>query len=171
MVILRPTQKLRAQLPLTNDCATESDTALGDWYINRLVVDRRPLLLLLSANTLLPLLTPARDVRSIPERLPGLVSSVLRRLGVAQTLIDAEVRAMSSVCIAPTRDRSVLGILVDYAKSVPFHLEAGRWDETTLPFVEQKLAMTPWHCSGPLSDVVWPNKAAPRLLLEKWGAG
>ncbi len=54
MVILRPTQKLRALLPLTTGSFGESETALGDWYINRIVVDRRPLLLLLSAKALLP---------------------------------------------------------------------------------------------------------------------
>jgi len=29
--------------------AGTSDTALGDWYVNRLIVDRQPLLLLVSA--------------------------------------------------------------------------------------------------------------------------
>ena len=84
MVILRPTQKLRALLPLTRESFGESETALGDWYINRIVVDRRPLLLVLSAKALLPLLIPARDVRSIPDRLPGLVGALLRRLGVGR---------------------------------------------------------------------------------------
>ena len=171
MVVLRPTQKLRALLPLTTGSVGESETALGDWYINRIVVDRRPLLLLLSAQALLPLLIPARDVRSLPDRLPGLVGTLLRRLGVGERLIEAELRAMETTCIAPTRDRSVLGVLVDTAKSIPHYLDAGRWDETTLPLVEGKLANTPWHCSGRSSDVVWPAEAAPRLLHEKWGGG
>ena len=92
-------------------------------------------------------------------------------LGVGAPLIEAELRAMETTCIAPTRDRSVLGVLVDTAKSIPYYLDAGGWDDTTLPFVEGKLANTPWHCSGRSSDVVWPAEAAPRLLLEKWGGG
>lgn len=170
MVILRPTQKLRSALPFGEGLDGESDTALGDWYVNRIVVDRRPLLLLLSAKALLPLLLPARDVRALRERLPTLVAASLHRLGVDPALIAAEVAAMTPVIIAPTRDRSVLGILVDTAKSVPYHLEAGRWDDTTLPFVEARLAETPWHASKRSSDVVFPDKAAPRLLADRWGA-
>ena len=170
MVILRPTQKLRGALPLTETVYGESDTALGDWYVNRIVVDRQPLLLLVSSNGLLPLLVPAREVRSLPLRLPTLVASALQRLGVAPQIIAAEVAAMSPVVIAPTRDRSVLGVLVDTAKSVPFFLEAGRWDDTTLPFIEAKLAQTPWHVARRSSDVVFPYKAAPRLLVDRWEA-
>jgi hypothetical protein len=55
MVVLRRTQKLATALPLTGTSVTQSDTALGDWYVNRLVVDRRPLLLLISARALLPI--------------------------------------------------------------------------------------------------------------------
>jgi hypothetical protein len=52
MVVLRPTQKLQRALPVTAAKDVESDTALGDWYLNRLVVDRRPLLLLVSRKGL-----------------------------------------------------------------------------------------------------------------------
>ncbi|MEP6780338.1 MAG: hypothetical protein ABJC26_10655 [Gemmatimonadaceae bacterium] len=119
MVILRPTQKLRSLLPFTAEPSGVSDTALGDWYINRLVVDRRSLLVLISSIALLPL----------------------------------------------------LGILVDTAKTVPYHLDAGRWDDTTLPFVEARLAQTPWHCSGRSAGVIFADQAAPALLQAKWGAG
>jgi hypothetical protein len=40
MVILRPTSKLRSFLP-TVDVSARSDTALGDWYVNRIVVARQ----------------------------------------------------------------------------------------------------------------------------------
>ena len=58
-------------LPSPSAIVAVSDTALGDWYVNRLVVDRQPLLLLVSSSSLLPLLMPARGVRSLPERLAG----------------------------------------------------------------------------------------------------
>lgn len=45
-VTLRRTQKLARALPLSSESPPPPDTALGDWYVNRLVVDRRPLLLL-----------------------------------------------------------------------------------------------------------------------------
>ena len=63
MVILRPTQKLKTLLATGRPAPSSSDTALGDWYVNRLVVDRQPLLILVSSASLLPLLVPARDVK------------------------------------------------------------------------------------------------------------
>jgi uncharacterized protein DUF6933 len=56
MVILRATKKLSSALPASHTVPTCSDTALGDWHVNRIVVDRRPLLLLVRSTSLLPLL-------------------------------------------------------------------------------------------------------------------
>jgi hypothetical protein len=91
MVVLRATKKVLSKLSAEPGRVAASDTALGDWYVNRLVVDRQPLLLLVSACSLLSLLLPARDVRTLPGRLPTLVATRLQRLGIAAALIDAEV--------------------------------------------------------------------------------
>ena len=37
MVVIRPTRKLHSALPVMQN-AGASDTALGDWYVNRVVV-------------------------------------------------------------------------------------------------------------------------------------
>ena len=129
MVILRPTRKLYALLPPAPAAPGPSDTALGDWYVNRLVVDRQPLLLLVSATSLLPILVPARDVRGLPERLPGLVERRLQRYGLDGVVIGAEARVMRDVVVAPTVDRSVVGIMVDFAKAVSWYLEPGQWTD------------------------------------------
>jgi hypothetical protein len=171
MVVLRRTQKLAKALPVSASASAQSETALGDWYVNRLTVDRRPLLLLVSARGLLPMLIPAREVSSLPERLRDVVGKRLRRLGVDPAIVSAVVEAMQPVVVAPTVDRSVVGIMVDFAKSVPFQLEPGAWDETTLPFAEARLAETPCHATRPFEDVVFPERKAPELLLARWGAG
>ena len=168
MVVLRRTQKLSASLPNSDATPLTSDTALGDWYVNRIVVDRQPLLLLVSSATLLPILIPARDVRALPDRLAGIVEARLRRCGIEEAVIKAEVDAMSSVTVGATVDRSVLGILVDFAKSVPFHLEPGQWDEHMLPGVEARLAETPCYASGPDNRVIFPERKAPEALMSKW---
>jgi len=170
-VTLRRTQKLASALPITVLEPPEADTALGDWYANRFVVDRRPLLLLVSSRSLLPILLPARDLKSLPDRLPDLVAQRLRRFGVARSLIEAEVRAMTPVHVAKTASRSVLGIMVDFAFAVPLHLEAGRWDETSLPFVEAALQETPCFVTRPDSETVFPDQSTPALLHSRWGAG
>ncbi len=170
MVVLRPTRKLFRSLPPSPRPVAVSDTALGDWYVNRLVVDRRPLLILLSAKSLLAVLTSALDVQALPERLPRLIADRLARLGVAEHLIRAEVGAMTPVGIAPTDDRSVLGTLVDFVKVIPHYLEVGGWDETTLPFVEARLAETPCHAARRFEEVIFPEEDAPTLLALRWHA-
>jgi hypothetical protein len=90
MVILRRTEKLKSTLPVTEVVPDNSETALGDWYVNRIVIDRRPLLLLISSTTYLPLLLPAKDTRSLPDRLGALVEVRLERCGIDTDLVAAE---------------------------------------------------------------------------------
>ncbi len=168
MVILRTTAKLHRSLPPTEEPSQGSDTALGDWYANALKVDYQPLLLLLSAQSLLSILLPARQVATLPERLPTLVAGRLRRLGVTADLIEAEVAAMTPVRIARTRDRSVLGSLVEFAKSIPFHLPIRAWDETTLPLLEIRLAETPCRCGDRSTRTIFPEEEAVSLLQDRW---
>ena len=168
MVILRPTRKLNSLLPATEVIPTSSDTALGDWYVNRVVVDRQPLLLLVSSTSLLPMLIPAQNVRGLPARLAALVEVRLRRCGLDDRTIAAETLAMASVAVGPTVDRSVLGIMVDFAKAVPYHLEPGQWGETTLRIVEERLAATPCHAALSWDRVIFPEKKAPEVLRAKW---
>lgn len=170
VVIIRRTKKLARSLPVTGDAAiTGSNTALGDWYVNRLVVDRRPLLLLLSSRGLLPILLPAREVSKLPSQLRIIVGARLRRLGISPRVVAAETAVMEPVYVAATADRSVVGIMVDFAKAIPCYLEPGKWDESTLPFLEARLAETPCHAGT--RHVVFPDRAAPELLCERWGAG
>ena len=168
MVVLRATRKLLTSLPVTTPPQTRSDTALGDWYVNRLVVDRRPLLLLVSVSSLLPIVVPARDVRRLPDYLAGLVAARLTRLGIAPRTIALETRAMSPVTIGATVDRSVVGIMVDFAKCLPFYLDPGRCDDRMLPVVEDKLAETPCYAGRSSAHTVFPVVKAPEMLRAKW---
>jgi hypothetical protein len=166
MVILRPTKKLRSLLPVA-EVSTRSDTALGDWYVNRLVVQRQPLLLLVSSASLLPLVVPARDVRSLPSRLESLVALRLGRFGLDRKIVEAELRAMRPVVVAPTEDRSVLGSMVDFAKAASYYSEELRAD-WGLEWLEDWLAQTPCRSSLARDRVVFPNQRAPDLLQARW---
>lgn len=167
MVIIRPTKKLRSQLPIS-DVTGRSDTALGDWYVNRVVVARQPLLLLISSTSLLPIVVPARDVRVLPDRLPSLVEARLRQLGVHADLIAAELRSMHPVVTAATVDRSILGTLNDFAKAIPYYFDAITQGPKSLTGLEAWLAQTPCH-SGSIGDrVVFPDRKAPDVLRTKW---
>jgi hypothetical protein len=168
MVVLRATQKILRTLPRSANDSDTSDTALGDWYVNRIIVDRQPLLLLVSSKSLLAILVPARDVRTLPDRFPGMVADRLRQLGVDLSLIGSEMDVMHAVRVGPTQDRSVLGTMVNFAKAVPYYLPVNGWSETTLRSVEDRLAETPCQASGRFEDVIFPERTALRLLEERW---
>lgn len=144
MVLLRATGKVLRYLPKPVPSEEESDAALGDWYVNRVVVGRNPLLVLISSMSYLPIVIRARDVRSLPARLPDLVDGRLRRLGgVTRDQVEAERAAMAPVRVAKTADRSVVGILVDFGRHLPYHLDTGAVDNTMLQLAEQRLQRIP----------------------------
>ncbi len=58
--------------------------------------------------------------------------------------------------------------MVDFAKAIPFHLELGHWDESTLRAVEQCLAETPCYAGRSFDQVIFPEKKAPEALMAKW---
>ena len=168
MVVLRGTKKVLRYLSAPVGTPGESTTALGDWYVNRIVVGRQPLLLLVSANSLLAALEVARDVRGFPGRLAVVVAERLRRLGVGDDLIQAEVATMDSVAVAKTASRSVLGFMNDFAKAVPFYWGGQNWDVAKLFEVEKMLWETPCWSSRRLSESFFPDRKTKELLEEKW---
>jgi Domain of unknown function (DUF6933) len=169
MVILRATQKVLKTLPHSASDTDVSDTALGDWYVNRIALDRQPLLLLVSSRSRLSLLAPARDVKTLPSRIGGMVRARLKRLGIDEQLIRAEIEAMNVALVGRTRDRSVTGQLVDFAKVLPYYVPIGTArDEARLRLVEDKLADTPCRCGRSDADTIWPDRDSARLLAERW---
>lgn len=169
MVVLRATRKVLQALPESAIDGSVSDTALGDWYVNRITLDHQPLLLLVSEKSRLSMLAPARDVKSFPSRLGQLLATRLKRLRVDEELVRAEVSAMEVVLVGPTRDRSVTGQMVDFAKAIPYHVAIGEArNESALRVVEDKLGDTPCRCSGSKVHVIWPVQEAVRLLTDRW---
>ena len=145
-----------------------SETALGDWYVNRVVVDRQPLLILVSSTSLLSILTPARMVRSMPGRLADLVAGRLNRLGVANSVVEPEIQKMTDYAIARTESRSVVGTMLEFGRNLPYYLPEDGWDESDLIYAEDQLANTPSSLPGPKKKYVFPCDLAQRLLIEKW---
>ena len=167
MVFLRATKKVLRRLPSHAPGAGTSTGALGDWFVNRFVVDRQPLLILVSETSLLSILEPARDVRSLPKRLPSIVETRLERLGIERFLIASEVDAMSEVVVAPTNNRSVVGTMTDFIKAVPYYLpEDIRWGQRELYVAEAKLSVTP--CRSGTRHALFPDLEAPALLKARW---
>ena len=92
-----------------------STTALGAWYAT-LLRWRRPVALLVNEPTLLPLLMPLAPTRTLLARIPGAVTELLAAHRLPAPFIDAERAAMAEVRLAPTANRSVVGVLNELHK-------------------------------------------------------
>ena len=97
-----------------------------------------------------------------------MVAGRLRDLGVGLPLIGAELDAMHEVHVGRTINRSVVGVMVDFARALPFHLPVNGWDSTTLRHAESLLAETPCRVTRGTGKVIFPERQAPELLAEKW---
>ena len=167
MVRLRATRKVLSSLGPGSASNDPSHTALGDWFVNRFVIDRQPLLILVSSASLLPILEPARRVRALPGRLSSIVRRRLSNLGVDESLISAEIAAMDPVLVACTNDRSVVGTMVDFVHSA-------RWlappdatlDRATLDSLEADLQRMPCRVTRAQSETVFPAELARALLAR-----
>lgn len=170
MVCLRATTKVLRYLPKPSEPDAASDSALGDWYVNRTVIDRVPLLILVSEHSLLPIVIRVRDVRSLPERLPELVADRLRRVdGVSTRFAEAEAAAMAPVVVAKTANRSVVGVLVECAYLAPPYVGPARLDDAELRVIESRLERVPWFAGKRREDVVFAADKTRELLRERWG--
>jgi DNA-binding transcriptional LysR family regulator len=146
-MILRCTQRVLKGigLPIVADPPAQ-EAALGEWYANSLALpfSGRWLVLYTSASTLLTVTAPGRAIRpTLPvfrERLPRL----LRRLGLPDAWVDAQVRAARDVTVARTKDRRVIGTMNEIADLVWFMAEEHHSFHTLdLDRVELKLARVP----------------------------
>lgn len=90
-------------------------TLLGQWYAT--VLFWRPrVALLVNESTLLPVLMPLAPAATFPVRVADQVAAVLRGHRAPQTFIDAEVGHMRDCRLGATANRSVVGVMVEFAR-------------------------------------------------------
>jgi len=126
MFSLRCTKKLLARMridPEPNPLAPS--TILGDWYANLLYTGGRQLILAVSERTLLPVLLPAIDAKSIPSRLPTAVRAALAAIEIPSGAIDRELGEMSDFTISTTANRRVVGSMTDFAWMLEVPMDRG----------------------------------------------
>lgn len=124
MLVVRGTKKLRDRIK-TSGVATDvaSTTVLGDWFATALFW-RPQVALLVNQRTFVPVFVPLAPAATLLDRVPAAIAAVLQRLGAAESFIGAELDAMRETRIAPTNDRSVVGVMNEFA----FHGEL-RWHD------------------------------------------
>lgn len=146
MFVLRCTQKLLDRLNATPEPEpAPPDTVLGDWYANLIRVGRIQVVLAVSERSLLPVVVPARDGRSLVQRLSEALGLMLSAVGVPPDDAIAERGAMQRWAIGKTANRRVLGSLNDLA----FQLEVGLSDFPDRTLLAQSL----WLARTPLKVI------------------
>lgn len=115
MLIVRGTKKLRDRLEAAPAAdGDESTTALGDWFATALFW-RPQVALLVNQRTFLPVFMELAPARTLLDRVPSAIAEVLALHGVHEDVVAGELAAMSTVRIAPTNDRRVVGVMNEYA--------------------------------------------------------
>jgi hypothetical protein len=143
LFVLRCTQKLLDRLNSTpRPELPPPDTVLGDWYANLVRVGRIQVVLAVSERSLLPVVVPARDGRSLVERLCEALEPMLIAVGVPSDDAIAERCAMQRWAMGKTASRRVLGSLNDLA----FQLQVGLRDFPDRTLLAQSL----WLAKTPL---------------------
>jgi hypothetical protein len=136
------TQKLLDRVNASPDPEpSPPDTVLGDWYANLVRVGRTQVVLAVSERTLLPVVVPAKEGRTLVRRVADAVEPMLVSIGIPAEAVIAERDAMRDVVIAKTASRRVLGSLNDLA----FQLQVGlvHFPDRTLQEHSLWLARTP----------------------------
>lgn len=117
MLVVHGTQAFRSKVP--GPPATPGDassTLLGSWY-GTVLRWRRPAVLLVNETTLLPVLLPLAPAKTLLARLPDAVGEVLAALAVPEEVVVAERAAMGEVRVAATANRSVVGVMGEFARN------------------------------------------------------
>ena len=137
-----------------------SSTVLGDWYAT--VLPWRPqVALFVNESTLVPVLMLLAPARTVIARFPAALGKVLAVHGLDAGFIGEEIGRMSDVVLAPTRSRSVVGVMNEFA------FLAGQRRDTDLVELSVRLAATP--CGPLFRRQVSPDRELHAVAAERTG--
>jgi hypothetical protein len=145
VLIVRATKKLlRLAGPSTTHGDERGTTLLGAWYAT--VLFWRPrIVLLVNESTLLPVLLPLAPASTLTTRIAEQIATVLIAHDAPATIIDQERLHMRTSQLGTTANRSVVGVMTEFAGLAKVYQDA---DPTTdLVALAVRLASTP---CGPL---------------------
>ena len=131
MLVVRGTKKLRDRVKGPTATAAEvSTTQLGDWFATALFW--RPQVALRQHPHVHPSVHGSGPRRDAARPVPAAIEEVLRRHGTDEAFLETERDAMADVRIAPTNDRSVLGVVNEFAFHGELHFRDGLTDLVAL---------------------------------------
>lgn len=151
MLVVRGTEKLRDRVKGAPAAHHDiSTTSLGDWFATALFW-RPQVALVVNQRTFIPVFMELAPAATLLDRVPAAIEAVLRRHGVGQAFIAAEHEAMNEIRIAHTNDRSVLGVMNEFAFLGKHHVTGGLVDleELSLRLAGMPLGPLRRHSGSP----------------------
>lgn len=114
MFTLHCTKKLLERVRPEIEAPCHATTRLGNWYATALFW-KPQMALLVNERTLLPILMPLAPAATLAKRFPAALKEVLQGLDLPAEFIQAEVEGMGEVVYAQTANRSVVGMMNEFA--------------------------------------------------------
>ena len=136
-----------------------STTVLGAWYATVLRW-RRPAALLVNGRTLLPLLLSLAPAKTLLDRLPDAFAELLSVHRVPAPLIQAERAEALEHRLAPTANRSLVGVMNEFAFLADLH----RSEQPDPMRLSVRLATTP--CGPLFQRHISPDRELAALIAE-----
>lgn len=115
---------------------------LGDWFATA-IFWRPQVAMFVNERTLLPVFVPLAPAATLFERAPAAIASVLGRHGTTDVVAAAELAAMQEVRLAPTNDRSVVGVMNGFTDFGERCFHAGAVDLEELSMEVSRLVVGP----------------------------
>ncbi|MFH0975950.1 MAG: hypothetical protein V1874_09230 [Spirochaetota bacterium] len=110
MVNLRCTKKLLEKLHITKiKEGTISSNILGDWYADYFNIGRNQFIIFTNEITTLSVIIPAKKLSSIIPRFIQSLEILLKSIGLDKEKIEIELKELSSINYARTKNRSLSG--------------------------------------------------------------
>lgn len=116
----------------------EPSTRFGNWYAT-LLHWKRPAALFVNETVFLPVYVPLAPARSLLERFPDSLSTVLSQLAVTADIIAGEHAEMRDVTVAKTASRQVLGVINEFTIQANAAIAHG-WDPADLTGLSVRVA-------------------------------
>jgi hypothetical protein len=160
VLIVRATKKLLQRVgPPTLGEGEQCTTLLGQWYATALFW-KPQITLLVNEPTLLPVLMPLAPAATLPARIGEHIAAVLAAHGASAAIIAEEQRRMRDCRIAGTANRSVVGVMNEFARLAAIY----RDDDPRQDLLDlaARLATTP--CSPLYRKNISPDRELAALL-------
>ncbi len=129
MITLNCTKKLakRLSFPFV-DNTQPSTNLLGPWCANSFNVGRRPLIILTNERTLLSVVIPSKETRSLQTRFLTSLEVLFHSIGLSSRQINRELQEMQLIQFTTKTNRRTLGSMNDFVFHVRVSLAQNPYD-------------------------------------------